>query len=112
MEHHALQYVELAAHDLERVRSFYEQAFGWSFVDYDGYLAFSSTHADGGFYEGEVKASSILPILYSDDLDKSLAAVEAAGGSIEKAVFSFPGGRRFEFSDSEGNRIGVWSELK
>ncbi|PTT84354.1 glyoxalase family protein, partial [Pseudomonas sp. HMWF010] len=36
--------------------------------------------------------------------------VAAAGGQITQAIFSFPGGRRFEFRDPSGNRLAVWSE--
>ena len=49
-------------------------------------------------------------ILYSEDLDATLAAVEAAGGTIVKPPFTFPGGRRFHFSDPSGNELAVWTE--
>ena len=39
-----------------------------------------------------------LVILYSDDLDATYAAVQAAGGAIDEEPFEFPGGRRFHFS--------------
>jgi hypothetical protein len=31
-------------------------------------------------------------------------------GRIVKEPFSFPGGRRFHFSDPSGNELAVWSE--
>ena len=49
-------------------------------------------------------------ILYAHDLEAMLAKVEAAGGVIVKPIFSFPGGRRFHFTDPSGNELGVWSE--
>src|SRR5690606_20784028 len=33
-----------------------------------------------------------------------------AGGTIVKPVFSFPGGRRFHFTEPGGNELAVWSE--
>jgi uncharacterized protein len=45
-------------------------------------------------------------ILYSRDLDKTLAAVRSAG-SIARAPFSFPGGRRFHFENPSGNELAV-----
>ncbi|HFS85066.1 MAG TPA: VOC family protein, partial [Epsilonproteobacteria bacterium] len=33
-----------------------------------------------------------------------------AGGVIEKEIFAFPGGRRFHFSDPNGNEFAVWSD--
>ena len=49
-------------------------------------------------------------ILYSNDLEKSVAAVRSAGGKIVRDPFAFPGGRRFHFTDPSGNELGVWSE--
>ncbi|MEX2130847.1 MAG: VOC family protein [Pseudohongiellaceae bacterium] len=44
------------------------------------------------------------------DLESALLRVEAAGGKILKPIFSFPGGRRFQFKDPSGNEYAVWSE--
>jgi predicted enzyme related to lactoylglutathione lyase len=38
------------------------------------------------------------------------AKVLAAGGQITRPIFSFPGGRRFHFSDPSGNELAVFSE--
>jgi len=43
------------------------------------------------------------------DLPATRASIEQAGGRIEKAVFDFPGGRRFHFSEPSGNEFAVWS---
>ena len=40
-----------------------------------------------------------------DDLDATLAAVTAAGATIVRPIFSFPGGRRFQFLDPGGNEL-------
>jgi predicted enzyme related to lactoylglutathione lyase len=39
-----------------------------------------------------------------------LAKVMGAGAVITKPIFSFPGGRRFHFTDPSGNELAVWSE--
>ena len=31
-------------------------------------------------------------------------------GTIVKEIFSFPGGRRFEFTDPSGNHLAVWTD--
>jgi predicted enzyme related to lactoylglutathione lyase len=36
------------------------------------------------------------------------ARVRKAGGKIVKPIFSFPGGRRFHFTDPSGNELAVW----
>jgi predicted enzyme related to lactoylglutathione lyase len=48
-------------------------------------------------------------ILKSDDLESTKADVEKAGGKIVKDIYSFPGGRRFHFTDPSGNELAVWS---
>ncbi len=58
----------------------------------------------------EVKTGGPLVILYSNDLEASLEAVVTAGGKIVQTIFSFPGGRRFHFSDPSGNELAVWSQ--
>jgi uncharacterized protein len=38
--------------------------------------------------------------------------IKQAGGAIVRAIFSFPGGRRFPFTDPSGNELAVWSDQK
>ena len=105
-----MQYVEFASSNLSRIKDFYRAAFDWSFTDYgESYTAFSGTFVDGGFYAGQPKRGSVMVILYSENLAASLQAVKDAGGTIDKDVYEFPGGKRFEFSDPDGNAMAVWS---
>jgi predicted enzyme related to lactoylglutathione lyase len=113
--HHGIDYLELPVTDLAAAKRFYTAAFGWSFTDYGpGYAGYvdgpSGKEAGGLRLEGEVQRGGPLVILYSTDLERSLASVKEAGGRIVKDVFSFPGGRRFQFLDPSGNELGVWSE--
>ncbi|MET3660675.1 VOC family protein [Aquamicrobium ahrensii] len=108
-----LDYIEMPATGgtLDSVKAFYSTAFSWSFTDYGpSYSAFSEG-LDGGFHtdatEGSLKP---LPVLYSENLEETLNAVTMAGGRIVKPIFSFPGGRRFHFSDPAGNELAVWGE--
>jgi uncharacterized protein len=57
-------------------------------------------------------AGSGLPlvIVYSDDLDATLAAVRAGGGQVTEGPYEFPGGRRFHFTDPAGNELAVWTQ--
>lgn len=108
-----LDYLEMPAGDgrIDSMKAFYARAFSWSFTDYGpGYTAFSEG-LDGGFdgNPGEA-ARKPLPVLYSTELEATLAAVEEAGGTIVKPIFPFPGGRRFHFTDPAGNELAVWSE--
>ena len=105
-----LDYLEMSASGgtIDSTKAFYASAFGWSFTDYGAAYSAFDEGLEGGF-QAEA-AGPPLPVLYSADLETTLAAVEAAGGRIVKPVFSFPGGRRFHFADPAGNELAVWGE--
>lgn len=106
-----LQYVEFASGDLPRIKAFYQAAFDWSFTDWgEEYTSFEGKHVSGGFYLGEVVKGSILPVVYANDLETTLSKVSEAGGEIVRDIFTFPGGRRFHFTDPDGNELVVWSD--
>jgi predicted enzyme related to lactoylglutathione lyase len=110
--HHKIDYIEFPAGDLSPLKDFYSKVFGWNFIDYGPqYAALADAGIDGGFDSDTAEASAKpLVILYSDDLEASLAAVEAQGAPIVKPIFAFPGGRRFHFQDPSGNELAVWSD--
>lgn len=109
--HHAIDYIELTATDLEAAKGFYAKAFGWSLNDYGpDYAGIQGDGAEQGGLRRDGELSAPLVILYSDDLEASVEAVEAAGGTIVKPIEGFPGGRRFHFADPAGNELAVWSE--
>jgi hypothetical protein len=106
-----IDYIELKVRDIARTRAFYGGAFGWTFTDHGpGYCSFSDGRLDGGFTtDGNPAPGGPLVILYADDLEEMQRRVESAGGKIVKAIFSFPGGRRFHFEDPDGYELAVWS---
>ena len=110
-----INYVELPAKDIAATKAFFTQVFNWKFEDYGPeYTAFYTAESglDGGFYKSELTATaahgSVLVVFYSDDLEQTQAKVEAAGGKIIREIFSFPGGRRFHFTEPSGNEFAVW----
>ncbi len=113
--HEKINYIELPAKDIAATKTFYEKSFGWGFVDYgDEYVSITEAGIDGGFYKTDVSASydrgSALVVLFSDTLEQTQEKILAAGGTIAKPTFSFPGGRRFHFYDPNGNELAVWSD--
>ncbi len=111
-ENGKLDYLEMqaAGGSLDRVKAFYGKAFGWSFTDYGpGYSAFAEG-LDGGFDGSAPREAKPLPVLFSTDLQASLDAIVAAGGTVTQPIFEFPGGRRFHFTDPAGNELAVWAE--
>ena len=112
--HHAIDYVELNVTDLEATRAFYATVFGWQFNDYGPtYAGIRGPHGEdevGGLNAAaEPDPGGPLVLLYSEDLDATVAGVEAAGGRIVTPPYDFPGGRRFHFADPSGNELGVWA---
>ncbi len=113
--HGKINYVEFPAKNIEATKAFFHAAFDWSFVDYGPeYTAFSNEGLDGGFYQSELSAStnhgSALIVFYSKEIEETQSKIESAGGKIIKPLFPFPGGRRFHFSDPNGNEYAVWSD--
>lgn len=108
-----LDYLEMPAKDgtLDSVKAFYSAALGWTFTDYGPTYSAFEEGLDGGFHAGsEGSTLKPLPVVYSEDLEATLAGVESAGGKIVKSIYDFPGGRRFHFLDPAGNELAVWSE--
>ena len=112
--HHRIDYFELPATDLAAAKRFYSAAFSWTFTDYGpSYTAFGYAGAGreaGGISNDTDHTRGPLAILYSDSLEGSEQKVQAAGGTIVKPISSFPGGRRFHFTDPSGNELAVWSD--
>ena len=110
--HHTISYVELSADDLDASRAFYESAFGWTFNDYGpayaGIRSGDGSTEVGGLNATGQAAASPLVLLVSEDLEASLAAVEAAGGRVVTPIEPYPGGRRFTFADPGGTVLGVF----
>ena len=114
-QHEKIDYVEFPAKDIVATKTFFQKAFGWTFTDYGpDYASFSNEGLNGGIYTSGLTAKtatgSALIVFYSRDLEKTRDKVEAARGRIIKPIFSFPGGRRFHFSDPSGNEFAVWSD--
>lgn len=102
--------IEFAVGSIERSKAFYGAAFGWTFTDYGPtYTEFSDGRLSGGFTTGEVRPGGPLVILYADELAATRRRIEAAGGTIVRDTFDFPGGRRFHFRDPDGYELAVWS---
>lgn len=109
-----VDYLEFPANDFDLVQTFYKRTFGWSFTEYGpDYRAFTDGKIDGGFYQSDqrslTKQGAVLVVLFAEDLEATQAKVVFNGGKIVREIFSFPGGRRFHFTDPHGNELAVWS---
>jgi D-aminopeptidase len=107
-----VDYVEFKVTDLEAAKAFYSGVFGWKFQDWGpDYASFEDGRLAGGFHlSEEVTRGGPLVIIYAVDLEAVEVAVRNKGGTIVREIFSFPGGRRFHFTDPSGNELAVWSD--
>jgi predicted enzyme related to lactoylglutathione lyase len=107
-----IDYIEFGATDIEATKRFYSGVFGWRFTDYGpDYTSFEDGRLSGGFTTlSKPSGGSPLVVLYASDLEAVLVSVKKTGALITKAIFSFPGGRRFQFQDPNGNELAVWSD--
>jgi len=109
MTNKPIAYVELPSHDVVASKLFYGSLFQWSFEDFGpDYVAFNDAGLEGGF-NGDPGSRTKAPliVIQTDDLESLCEQVKSAGGTITLPIFSFPGGRRFHFTDPSGNELAV-----
>jgi predicted enzyme related to lactoylglutathione lyase len=112
---------ELPADDTERVRKFYESAFGWQTKPLgpeagDFVLAFTIETDEatrmpkkrgainGGFYKKAKSDEHVRLTILVDDIREAMKKIEAAGGKVLGEPFELPGvGLFVSFIDTEGN---------
>lgn len=110
-----IDYIEFQAADLAATKTFFEELCAWKFTDYGpDYTAFEDGRLNGGFARGDKTAAtatgSALIVLYHPRLEEIRQRVIDLGGKIIVEIFSFPGGRRFHFTEPSGNELAVWGE--
>ena len=104
-----LAYLELPVTDMGVSKAFYGKAFGWDLTDFGPtYASTLSGDTDIGLQADRAdQTAAPLAVIAVDDLDAVLAAVEAAGATVTKPIFAFPGGRRFHFRDPDGHELAA-----
>ena len=104
-----IDYVEFYAAQLEVTQDFFAKAFGWEFIDYGpDYRDIQGAGTGGGLERSDTKTPLI--ILRADDLQAAYDQITAAGARITKEIYTFPGGRRFEFLEPGGTAMAVWCD--
>lgn len=110
-----IDYIEFQATHPGATKKFFEQLFGWKFTDYGpDYISFEDGRIAGGFARGNkrstIDSGGVLVVFYHPRLEEVRQRVIDLGGKITKDIFSFPGGRRFQFTEPSGNECAIWSE--
>jgi uncharacterized protein len=116
---------EMPAIDTERVRKFYEDAFGWQTTPLgsemgDFVLAFTIETdpetripqkrgaINGGFYKREKQDQHVKLTILVDEIREAVKKIEAAGGKVLGEPFELPGVGLFcDIIDTEGNLVTI-----
>jgi uncharacterized protein len=113
---HPIVHVEIPASDLKEAGKFYADVFGWQ-IDSSTMEDYPMFAAEGGPGGGFVQLSDTAhsvgrPLLFigTDDIDASLAAVEAHGGKTVMPRSAIPHvGWWAVFDDSVGNTLALYT---
>ena len=107
-----VDYVEIPATDIDKVRAFFEQLFGWEFQEWGpDYYSFNDGRLDGGLRRADASApaSGVLLVFFSQDIERDYQRVKELGATISQEIFEFPGGRRFHFVEPSGTEFAIWA---
>lgn len=117
MSDHAIVHIEFSANDPSAAGQFYSELFGWKAMSHPemNYTTFSADPGPGGGFSKvdgtNVHAGSVLVYISTDDIDATLARIEAAGGKTAVPKTPIPGMGSFAvFTDPTGNHVGLYSE--
>jgi predicted enzyme related to lactoylglutathione lyase len=121
---------EMPYENRDRMKSFYESAFGWETQtmgpEMGNYVVVTTTETDadrmpkhtgainGGFYERPADPIGQHPsvVIAVDDVHESMRKITAAGGKLLGEPMEIPGiGQYVSFSDTEGNRLSILQPL-
>jgi predicted enzyme related to lactoylglutathione lyase len=112
-EHNHIDLIEFpvkSAGQLKETKDFFTHVFGWKYNDWgDGYSDTMQSGASSGI-NSDGSSSMPLTVIYSDDLEKTKELVVKNGGKVIVDTYTFPGGRRFHFTEPNGNELAVWSK--
>jgi predicted enzyme related to lactoylglutathione lyase len=119
----AISYFSIAAEDFERAKTFYEALYDQTFEvmedNGDTMLMLPGDMENGGVAGAVTKGPNRKPsqdgtlvyLNFEGDLQEVLTRAEQAGGTIDTPKAPIPDmGFYGIIIDSEGNRIGVWSQ--
>jgi len=110
-------HIEIPCTDIDRAMKFYTDVFGWEtrLIPEMNYGVFKAPDGPGGGFSRELKIAAeggLALYIEVEDINAVFGKVEAAGGKkvMDKAMISPEHGFMGQFSDIEGNLIGLWSQ--
>ena len=116
MSSHPIIHVEFSANDREAAGEFYAKLFGWKIQQLPemNYATFDSGSVGGGLnpVQEDYPAGTVMVYVQTDDVNATLAQVEALGGKTIVPKSEIPGVGWFAiFSDPTGNQVALLHPL-
>lgn len=105
-----IEFPAKSAEELTQTKDFFTNVFGWKYTDWAAEYSDTTDSGTSSGVNADGNASMPLTVVYSSDLEKTKELVVQNGGKIIVDTYSFPGGRRFHFTEPGGNELAVWSE--
>lgn len=105
-----IDYFEIPSTDGEGTRAFFEKAFGWEYLSYGpSYTEIREAGVLGGINSDATDLTKTTVIgIRTDDIAAAEAAIIAAGGTITRPTYGFPGGKRLHFTEPSGQELLVY----
>jgi predicted enzyme related to lactoylglutathione lyase len=115
MPEHAIVHIEIASSTPAETAKFYGELFNWKLThdeQFDYWMFDSGTRQGGGFVKPDgqtYKIGDVVVYISTDDIDASLAQVQALGGKVTTPKTEIPGMGWFaHFTDPAGNRLALF----
>ena len=116
MATYPVNHIEIAASDPNAAAKFYKAVFGWKIEVEESmnYVQFAAEEGGIGGAFTEVSdnnpAGTVLAYVTTDDIEASLAKIEANGGKTLAPKTEIPGFGNFAvFSDATGSTLGLFT---
>jgi uncharacterized protein len=106
---------EVAGKDLQGLKSFYSELFGWKLTDMPE-MPYSTVDASNGGIPGgigqapEGNDGHVTFYVQVDDIEEALAKAESLGGERTMGPMDIPSGQIALFTDPEGHEIGLMTQ--
>ena len=126
MSKNKVVHFEIPASDLKKAKEFYEKVFDWKVAMWGSEGAVAQTTKvdknqdpveiggiNGGFYKRKSKNDRPTFVVQTSSIDETIEAIKKAGGKITTQKHAIGDwGFMADFTDPEGNEIGLWQEPK
>jgi len=112
-QHNHIDLIEFpvkSAEQLKQTKDFFSGVFGWKYTDWGEDYSDTTESGTSSGVNADGSSSMPLTVIYSEDLEKTKELVVQNGGKIIVETYDFPGGRRFHFTEPNGNELAVWSK--